>query len=217
MDIEILLIIMSFIGTIAFSVSGALIAIENKLDLFGVIILGAITACGGGAIRDIMLNKEIRMFAEPWYCFTSIGVAVIVFFILYFLKNLKWEDSRFYKVFYNITDSIGLGAFVVVGAQVAINSGVTSFFTVTFYAVLTAVGGGIIRDLMAMKIPAIFRKHIYAIAALIGACYFYVLNHLGANYTVNVLTTVVLIVIIRFLAFKFEWSLPKVQLKENNS
>ncbi|MBE6137364.1 MAG: TRIC cation channel family protein [Erysipelotrichaceae bacterium] len=90
-DIEILLIIMSFIGTVAFSVSGALIAIENKLDLFGVIILGVITACGGGIIRDIMLSKEIRIFTEPWYLLTSVGVGIIIRFLAF---RFKWSLSK---------------------------------------------------------------------------------------------------------------------------
>lgn len=215
MDVEILLIVTAVLGTIAFSVSGALIAIENKLDLFGVIMLGCITACGGGLIRDVMIGKELAIFKTPGYLLTSAITGVVVFIFMYFIKKTSWENSKIYKVFFNITDSIGLGTFVVTGANVALASEIDSMLPVCFYGVLTACGGGLIRDLMVMKIPAIFRKHIYAVAAIIGAIIFYVMNYFSILYIVNVLTTVCLVVVIRYLAFYFEWSLPKVTLKEN--
>lgn len=215
MNVEILLIITAVLGTIAFSVSGALIAIENKLDLFGVIMLGCITACGGGLIRDVMIGKELAIFSTPWYLLISACTGLIVFIFMYFLKKSSWENSKIYKVFYNITDSIGLGTFVVTGANVALAYNINSILPVCFYGVLTACGGGLIRDIMVMKIPAIFRKHIYAVASIIGAVIFYVMYYFNILYVVNVLTTVTLVVIIRYLAFYFEWSLPKVTLNEN--
>lgn len=215
MPVEVLLIITAVLGTIAFSVSGALIAIENKLDLFGVIILGCITACGGGLIRDVMVGKKLAIFETPWYLLISAVVSLIVFIVMYFLKNSSWEKSKVYKVFYNITDSIGLGSFVVTGANVALGVGINSMLPVCFYGVLTACGGGLIRDIMVMKIPAIFRKHIYAVAAIIGSIIFYIMNYFEIMHLVNVLITVILVVIIRYLAFYFEWSLPKVSLNEN--
>ena len=216
MDVELLILIAGIIGTIAFAVSGALIAIENKLDLFGVLILGCVTACGGGLIRDIMLKREITLFNSPWYPIIACSVSLLVFIAMYFLKSEKWEDSKIYKVFYNITDSIGLGAFVITGADIAILSGNANIFPVVFYAVLTACGGGMIRDILVMKIPAIFRKHIYAVAAIIGALYFYLLYYFNVPHPVIAITTVILVVIIRYLAFRFEWSLPKVKLTEDN-
>lgn len=215
MSIETLLIITTIIGTVAFSVSGALVAIENKLDLFGVIILGTVTACGGGVLRDVMMHQNILMFEDPWYFYLSLLTGLLVFIAMYFLQNLKWENSKIYKIFFNITDSIGLGTFVVLGANVAVSNGVQSFVAITFYAVLTAVGGGLIRDLSVMKIPVIFRKHIYAVASIIGAVYFYLITLADCPYTIAVITTVLIVVIIRYLAFRFEWSLPRVYLKDN--
>ncbi len=215
MSIETLLMITTIIGTVAFSVSGALVAIENKLDLFGVIILGTVTACGGGVLRDVMMHQNILMFEDPWYFYLSLLTGLLVFIAMYFLQNLKWENSKIYKIFFNITDSIGLGTFVVLGANVAVSNGVQSFVAITFYAVLTAVGGGLIRDLSVMKIPVIFRKHIYAVASIIGAVYFYLITLADCPYTIAVITTVLIVVIIRYLAFRFEWSLPRVYLKDN--
>lgn len=212
MSLEIVMIIAGVIGTIAFAVSGALIAIENKLDLFGVIILGCVTACGGGLFRDMILNTKISMFEEPWYCGIALGVSLVVFVILYFFKSLSFEDNKGYQIFYNVTDSIGLGAFVVTGAMSSINAGVTNVFPVVFFAVLTACGGGLLRDMMVMKIPAIFRKHIYAVAAIIGGLYFYLLNYFNVSYAITSSTTILLVVVIRYLAFHFKLSLPKVSI-----
>ena len=131
---------------------------------------------------------------------------------MYFLKKVKIINSRWYKISFNITDSLGLGAFIYVGAQIAINSGVTNAFLIIFCAVLSAVGGGILRDIMACRIPVIFRKHIYAVAAIIGAIVFYVLNNIGIWYPISGIITIILVVIIRFLAFYFEWNLPRVKI-----
>lgn len=216
MNIELIIIIASVIGTIAFSISGALIAIECNLDILGVILLGAITACGGGIIRDVMLNAEIAMFDDPIYALLSLLTCLLVFLIMRHLKNLSWENSKLYKIIFNVIDSIGLGAFVVVGANAAINNGATTMFAVCFYGVLTAVGGGIIRDLVVNKIPAVFRKHIYAVAAIIGAIYFYCVVQLGVTYSSSVISTVLLVTVIRYFSFHFELGLPRVNLKANN-
>lgn len=213
MEIELLILIAGIIGTVAFSISGALIAIENEMDVFGVIILSVITACCGGLLRDTIIGEKINIFENPWYCLIAVITGVVVFIIMYFLKNLKWENSKVYKTTFNIIDSIGLGAFVVTGAGNALNSSMNSAFAVIFFAVLTAVGGGIIRDIIVNKIPAIFRKHVYAVAAIIGAVVFYSLMYFNIDYTINVIVTIGLVIIIRYLAFRFEWSLPKVHLK----
>lgn len=212
--VEIIILIFGIIGTVAFSISGALCAIENKLDLFGVCILGVVTACGGGVIRDIMLQRDIAMFTEWHFPLISFVTSLLVFIIMYKLKNLEWENSNIYKITYNLIDSIGLGAFVVVGANAAIST-TSSIFPIVFHAVLTACGGGLLRDMMVAKIPDIFRKHIYAIAAIVTALFHYLLNYVGCNYLLNVILTVILIVVIRMLASYFKLSLPKVKLKED--
>ena len=214
MDSELIILIFGIIGTIAFSISGALIAIENKLDLLGVIILGVVTACGGGLFRDVILNREIVMFSQALFPFIAFIVAVLVFVIMCLIKNLGWENSKIYKTIYNIIDSLGLGAFVITGVLVSIKSEVTSLFPIVFFAVLTACGGGILRDIFVAKIPAIFRKHIYAVAAIIGALFYYGLFSINAPVLLNTILTVLLVVVIRFLAYKFEWSLPKVKLND---
>lgn len=212
MNIELVLLITGIIGTIAFAISGSLIAIENNLDLLGVLILGWTTACCGGLLRDVILDREIVMFREPWYSLIALCVSLLVFIIMYFLKNLQWENSRIYKTIINIIDSLGLGSFVVIGARAAMQSSLSGIFPVIFFGVLTACGGGLVRDIMVRKIPVIFRKHIYAIAAVIGCLIFYFMSLLCPIGIINVLVSVVVVVVIRYLAFYFEWSLPHVHL-----
>lgn len=216
MNIDALIFWASVIGTIAFSISGALIAIECKLDILGVIMLGALTACGGGILRDIMLHTKMGIFEDPFFITLSAIVSLLVFIAMYFLKNLSWIDSKIYKTIFTIIDSIGLGAFVVVGANISLNSGADSMFAVCFYGVLTAVGGGLIRDIIVNKIPAIFRKHIYALAAIIGAIYFYLIESIGLSYAFAVISTVLLVLTIRFLSYYFELGLPRVKFKKND-
>ena len=215
MNPDLLIMIASSLGTIAFSISGALIAIECNLDIFGVIMSGCFTACGGGVLRDVMLQTHINMFTDPMYVIISFFISIAVFLVVYFIKNIDFSNNKFYKNFLVITDSIGLGAFVVVGMNAAINAQETSMFAICFYGVLTAVGGGLIRDICVNKIPAIFRKHIYAVAAIIGSIIFYLLMKVNFNYLANVILTVFVIVLVRYLAFYFELGLPKIKIDEN--
>lgn len=213
MSIEIILLVTGIIGTIAFSISGALVGIENNMDLFGVIILGWVTACFGGVIRDIMMNTNIVMFSEYIYSLISFTSSICVFILMCILRNLSWVDNHIYKLVINLIDSIGLGAFVVVGIQASFGKEGQNFFSIIFYGVLTAVGGGLIRDIMARKIPAILRKHIYAVAAIIGALVYYFMESNNFNDIASVLITVFIVVLIRFAASHFKLSLPRVKLK----
>ena len=216
-SIQIIILILGIIGTIAFSISGALTSIEKHLDLFGVCILGVITSCGGGVLRDTMLHKEIVMFTEWWYPLISLCTSLLVFLFMFKLRNFEWENSKIYQTTYNLVDSLGLGAFVVVGANSAMNTGIINWFPIIFYAVLTAVGGGLLRDIFVCKIPDIFRKHIYAVASIIVAAYHYILIQAGCIYAINVTSTVLLIVIIRYLAYHYKLSLPKIKLKDDKN
>jgi uncharacterized membrane protein YeiH len=110
-----------------------------------------------------------------------------------------------------------LGVFVIIGATVAMNTGVTNHLLVLFCSVLTGVGRGVLRDIMAAKIPAIFRKHIYCIVAILGALFFYILLlNTPESFDIFItISTIILVVACRFLAFHFELNLPKVIIKEN--
>lgn len=207
------LYILEIVGTIAFAIGGSILAIKNKMDILGVIILAIVSALGGGLIRDIIINSEaIVLFSQPIYIIVSIITALIVFIIFYCSKRIDLFDNKYFNFFLNVTDGIGLGVFVVVGAQVAY--GVTeNLLLIIFCALSTGIGGGIIRDLMVNRIPNIFRKHIYAIAALLGLiiymiCSYYNLAMLGSIICIIVVT------LIRIVSQHFKLSLPKVEVGE---
>ncbi len=215
MDIDLFLMILEYVGTIAFAISGALIAIENKMDILGVIILGCTTAVGGGLFRDIIIGRPMPLlFENPTYVIVACITTIVVFVIMYILHDLKLVKSKAYKISYNIIDSLGLGAFVVVGVKLTKDFGIDNPFLIIFSSVLTAVGGGMLRDIMSAHIPAIFRKHIYCIAAILGALLFYLITYHGNMYPLAAGVTLIFVVGIRYIAFHFELNLPKVKIKD---
>jgi len=157
--------IVEIIGTVAFAVSGALTAIEKKLDYYGIVIFAVITSVGGGIVRDVLINKNLpASLNNPIYMVISIFSAGLV--ILYYSRII-----RLAKVL-QLFDAIGLGAFTAIGAEVAIGNGLHQPFVIITLAVLTGTGGGVIRDVFAKRIPFVFREEVYAVASIIGAILF---------------------------------------------
>lgn len=205
------LLILEIIGTIAFSIGGSILAIKNKMDILGVIILACISALGGGLIRDVVINSDnIVVFNQPIYLAIAIITALVVFVWLYASKKIDFLDNKNFNFFLNVIDGIGLGVFVVIGAQVAYTVS-DNILLIVFCALITGVGGGIIRDLLVNRIPNIFRKHIYAVAALIGLIGYLVFTY----YDLAVIGTIICIVLvtsIRVVSHCFKLSLPKVKV-----
>ncbi len=210
---DIFLFVLEIIGTIAFAIGGSVLAIKNKMDVLGVIILACIAALGGGLIRDIVINSEsIVVFNQPIYLAISIVTALVIFIWFYAIKKIDFLDNDRFNFFLNIIDGIGLGVFVVVGAQVAY--GVTdNILLIIFCSLITGVGGGIIRDLLVNRIPNIFRKHIYAIAALIGLVVYLVFSYFELAVIGTVLCIIV-VTLIRVVSHCFKLSLPKIKVGE---
>jgi uncharacterized membrane protein YeiH len=209
--------VLEIIGTIAFAISGAMISIRNKLDIFGVIMLGTVTACGGGFLRDTFLGKLPQsMFTDYIYVIIAASVSLIVFLIFYF-KHYTTYDNEIFNISLNILDAIGLGVFVVVGYTVtkSYRSDANQFMLI-FYASLTAIGGGLIRDIFVNIIPAIFRKYIYAVATILQAIIYSLMLYLNINQYFSMIFSIVLLVILRFISYKYRLSLPKVKEKEDN-
>ncbi len=210
---SIFILILELIGTVAFSVSGAMTGIKKNMDIFGVIILGLTTAVGGGVIRDLILGiTPPATFQNPIYAITAIITAIIVF--LPFIQRLFHRYQRAYDLLMLTMDSLGLGIFTVIGVQAAFSqSGDYSMFLMAFVGVITGVGGGVIRDMMAGNTPYIFVKHIYACASLVGAILCTLLWELvGGAWAMAI--GMIVVVVIRFLSAHFRWSLPKAHFVE---
>jgi len=201
---------LELVGTVAFSVSGAMTGLRKNMDLFGVAILGLTTAVGGGMIRDLILgNTPPVMFRDPVYAMVALCTAVIVF--LPAVQRLLDRIHGLYDVLMLWMDSLGLGIFTVVGIQTAYTAlEQPGVFLLLFVGVITGVGGGLLRDLFAGDTPYIFVKHFYACASLIGAAVCVVLWGL-LGQTAAVVLGASAVVILRLLAVRFRWSLPRVK------
>ena len=205
-----ILLVLEIIGTIAFAVSGAIVGMQKKMDIFGVSILGLMTAVGGGVLRDLILNiTPPAAFRTPVFAVTAIVVSIIVF--IRPVNSSGEQKHRIYEKLLLVMDSIGLGLFTVVGIQVAKTSSVeTNLFLETFVGVLTGVGGGLMRDVFAGYTPSIFVKHFYACASIIGAWACVILwPFIGDSASMSL--GAALIVILRILAAHYRWSLPRAR------
>lgn len=214
MEITAILIhIAEWIGTVAFSVSGAIHAIEKKLDLLGVVVLGCLTALGGGVLRDLLLGQiPPRAFSNFEYLIVASISALAVFAVAWFFRNGYRTHLAQLEQVNNVFDAIGLGAFSVVGVQIAMDSGYAgNLFFCVFLGATTGCGGGILRDLMCAKVPGVLTKHIYALASAAGGTLYWVLCQLNVPEPVSVCGGILPVIAIRMLATIFRWSLPKLR------
>lgn len=204
--------VLEILGTISFAVSGAIAAIEKRVDLFGVILLGIITSLAGGIIRDVVVGRvPPAAFSDYKYMVIASVTALIVFMLARIFKEHYMHNLELINAINNIFDAAGLGAFTITGANVAIQMGYSknSFFVV-FLATLTGVGGGILRDLMIGEIPFVLRKRIYAVASMIGGIIYYVLwVELEIESMAAAFVAIAVIFGLRILATIFKWNLPK--------
>ncbi len=207
---------LEIVGTVAFSVSGALVAIGANLDIFGVIFVSCITAVGGGIVRDILLGiHPPAIFMNSRICIIAMAVSVAVFLIAY--RNRRhFSDFRMrIEQINNVFDALGLAAFTVTGAEVAymIGYGENGFLVVAI-GMITAVGGGIFRDILTNTTPYVFKKHVYALATILGGIVYYFSRKYFFADVWTFALPMTLVVSIRLLATKYRWSLPKIHLEE---
>jgi len=199
------------IGTVAFASSGAMVGIRKNLDVFGVLVLGVITAVGGGIIRDVILNlAPPTTFRYPVYMITAMITVLLLFFgIRKKVLVLETYQMENYDKVMNVLDAIGLGAFTVLGINSAITAGYEEYgFLLVFLGLMTGVGGGILRDMMATETPYVLKKHIYACASIFGAILCIVLKRF-IPFNISMITGGIAVVMVRMLATHYHWNLPK--------
>ena len=204
---ETVLFVLEIVGTLAFAVSGAFVGVRRDMDVFGVIILGLTTAVGGGVIRDLILGlTPPRTFQHPIYAMIAVAASVAVFLIA--RRGFTEKTTGPYSVVMLIMDSFGLGAFTVSAIGTALEQGVEyNAFLLVFTGVVTGVGGGVLRDVMAGQTPYIFLKHVYASASLLGAVLCVIMMPLtGDAWAIALGMTAT--VVIRLLSAYFRWNLP---------
>lgn len=207
-----IILVLELIGTVAFAVSGAVAAMEKRLDIFGVLFCGIITALGGGTIRDILLGSfPPAMFSHYIYLIFAVGTSVAAFIVARLLNTRFARNVKVIDKVNNVFDAIGLGVFTVVGIDAAIKAGFGgNWFFAVFLGTTTGCGGGILRDIIIREIPSVFTKRIYAVASLAGgALYYLLLVTFDLGNIISVSASIALIFLLRLLASVFRWDLPK--------
>lgn len=210
------ILLMDWIGTIAFALSGAVLAIEKNMDIFGINILAIATATGGGMIRDILIGRfPPVMFKNPVYVLIAAVTANIcfVFFFIKARKKVAIPDNmvRVYARVFFWFDTLGLAAFSVDGvyAGMYVDSGRNGFL-LTFLGVMTGVGGGVLRDILANQMPAILVRNIYASASVAGALVMTLCVQADVRLNTSILAGFFTVIVIRCLASHYKWNLPRV-------
>lgn len=216
MTFELLWSIMEHIGVIAFAISGAIVAINKEADIFGVVLISFVTSFGGGILRDIFLGmpEGTPLFFTSSYvsliivCFVT---SLAVFFFAMLFKRKFVKEEKFLDSINNYIDAVGIGAFTVSGAMLAINAGhADNPFIVILMGMTACIGGGMIRDLIFNDVPFVLVKRIYALATAAGAGVFYVIQRMYADYQVfAMIVGAVTTIAIRVLATIFKWDMPK--------
>ena len=195
--------ILDYLGTIAFAVTGATKAISHKADIFGIIVLATVVGVAGGITRDVIFGRFPTAFSDPIYISLTVAVGVVMFFLYTKLKR----QMNIWLVF----DAVGLGVFSIIGASIAYSIVGLDFLPMLFAGVLTAIGGGILRDVFVREIPIVFVKEVYAVASVVGIVVFYAILSSGADIQIASIIGIVVATGIRLLAMKYNWNLPKAK------
>ena len=195
--------ILDYLGTIAFAVTGASKAISHNADIFGIIVLASVVGVAGGITRDVIFGRFPTAFSDPIYISLTVAAGIVMFFLYSKLK----KQMGTWLVF----DAVGLGVFSIIGASIAYQIVGLNFLPMLFAGVLTAIGGGILRDVFVREIPIVFVKEVYAVASVVGIVVFYAILSSGMDSQVSSVIGIVTVTGIRLLAMKYNWNLPKVR------
>jgi uncharacterized membrane protein YeiH len=201
LPVPLLIQVLDLFGTMAFAVTGAFKAIEHKSDIVGIIILATMTGVAGGVLRDVVFGRIPPLaIVNPLYVVITVATAVAMFFLY---RSLKKHWNLFLKF-----DAIGLGVFTIIGATFAYNIFGLNFLAMAFAGVLTAVGGGILRDVFVNEMPIVFVKELYASASFIGVVIFFGLLAAGIDLNIATIPSIIAATSLRLLAVKYNWNLP---------
>lgn len=200
--------VLDWLGIIAFTVTGALVASRKRMDVVGFVVMGTVTGVGGGTLRDVLLGLPVFWVGEPAYLVTCALAAIVVFFAA------PIPQSRYRYVLW--LDAIGLALFAVTGAEKALHAQAGAIVAVAM-GVVTATVGGIVRDVLGGESPVILSREIYASAALAGAATLVVLIAARAPREVAVGSGFAIALFIRGAALRYGWSLPRYRQRADRA
>lgn len=195
--------LIDIVGTFVFAISGALAASEKRFDIFGAGILALVTAVGGGSLRDVLIGATpVGWMRDLNYLAVIIAAVLVSFFFKSHILQLRRTMFLF--------DTIGIGLFTILGLQKTLGVGLSPVIAILM-GVVSAVFGGVLRDVLSNEVPLIFRKEIYATACLAGGVVFVLLQWAWTAPVINMLVAIGLIITIRALAVKRHWALPVIR------
>jgi uncharacterized membrane protein YeiH len=194
--------VFSLIGTIAFAVSGAIVAMEEDYDILGAFVLGLVTAFGGGVIRNLLIGVPVTTLWSQGLFLKTAGISILVVFVLPVQWIHHWKRSE------TFFDAIGLSSFAIQGALYAINSSLP-VSAVMVAAMLTGIGGGMIRDIMAGRKPLVLREEIYAVWALLAGL---AIGIFELQKPWELFALFLIVVLFRMLSVYYKWKLPRRSL-----
>jgi len=194
--------LMDLLGITAFAISGVLVAMEKRLDLFGVFIIAFVTAVGGGTLRDLLIgNTPVAWMLESTYIITIVGTVILA---IIFREKLKYLRRSLF-----LFDTLGIGLYTMVGIEKGLNANLLPVMCIIL-GTITASFGGVIRDILCNEIPVIFRKEIYATACVIGGLSYFLLRKLPLDDEYVYLAAILIVIGIRLLAVRFKIVLPNI-------
>lgn len=193
------------LGTVAFAISGVLVAMEKRLDLFGVGIIALVTAIGGGTLRDMLIgNTPVTWTTTPMYMYIILGTVIVT---ILFQSRLKYLRTSLF-----LFDTIGIGFYTMIGINKGMEAGLEPLICITL-GTITASFGGVLRDILCNEIPVIFRKEIYATACILGGAGYFLLRQTPLPEGYAYLLGVVIVIGIRLAAVRYHITLPNIYKK----
>jgi uncharacterized membrane protein YeiH len=200
---------MNVVGLLAFAVAGSLKAADAGLDVFGVAVLGVVTALGGGTTRDVLVDRIPASLATTGDVSVAlVGVALAVLLIRRTPDHVRVRDTRAFLV----SDAVGLAAFAATGSLVGTGAGLTPYGVVVL-ATVTAVGGGSLADLLVGRVPVVLREDFYATPAVLGGAAFWAVGALGGPSSVQAGVCAGFVFATRMLAHRYDWHLPRIRVE----
>jgi uncharacterized membrane protein YeiH len=197
---ELLTLALNLMGTFAFGLSGGVLAVRKQMDLFGVLVLAVATGLGGGIMRDMILGHTPPATLVDWRYLATAGLAGVLVFLWY---SRFVHHSRFITAF----DAVGLSIFTVTGTTIAVNAGLSPA-PAALLGILTGVGGGMLRDVLAAEVPLILRSEIYAVASMLGAIIIIIASQIGYSGVPIEIIAAIATFTLRMMSVRRGWRIP---------
>ena len=212
-----LIVLTDYIALVSTAITGTIVAIDRRLDMIGVWFLALVSSFGGGVLRDVLLgHTPPRFFTHYHWLLLVTAVSMVIFLIARFWRDWWRPSVRAYTdKINNALDAVGLAAFTMSGVQLACAAGHEGNpFLCVFMGTITAIGGGVLRDISVMQTPSVLRKRVYAVASILGGVLHWGLMHVGLADELSWIISMLLIIAVRICATVFRWNMPSVPIPE---